>query len=82
VISTDCPFIINLNTLSFTDTLHRINNGVPGTGGERAERYMAEGEYDSAYSEFQSMSLISGRYNINKHRTIKRNVQKWQIRKQ
>jgi len=59
VISTDCPFIINLNTLSFTDTLHRINNGVIGTGGERAEGYMAEGEYDSAYSEFQSMSLIS-----------------------
>ncbi len=32
IVSTECPFIINLNTLSFSDTLHRINNGVPGTG--------------------------------------------------
>jgi hypothetical protein len=39
-----------MNTLSFTDTLHRINNGVIGTGGERAEGYMAEAEYDSAYT--------------------------------
>ncbi|GAB1349933.1 hypothetical protein MASR1M107_21470 [Ignavibacteriales bacterium] len=58
-VSTDCPFIISLGTLSFTDTLHRISNAVPGTGGERAERYMAAGMYDSAYTEYQQMSLTA-----------------------
>ncbi|MBN8544878.1 MAG: T9SS type A sorting domain-containing protein [Ignavibacteria bacterium] len=56
-VSTDCPFVINLSTLSFTDTLHRISNAVPEEGGERAERYMAAGMYDSAYTEYQQMSL-------------------------
>ncbi len=60
VISPDCPFVINLSAISFTDTLYRMSNVVPGTGGGREERYMATGQYDSAYSEFKSMSLISG----------------------
>jgi len=58
-VSTDCPFVINLSTLSFTDTLHRMSNAVPGEGGERAERYMAAGMYDSAYTEYQQMSLTA-----------------------